>query len=129
MRWALPCVIVLVGCGGDDAGAPVTDVDASIDALVSDGGSDASDSPFDAPGDVTAETTPVPTADVHFIGRFDRTDTAGPRFGWPGTGIVTRFNGTGIDVKLKSTDQFAVVVDGAVTLVKATSGQTTYTLA
>lgn len=58
-------------------------------------------------------------ATVRFIGRFDTTDPAGPRFGWPGSAIVTRFSGTGIRVRFNDEspvndgpNYFEVVIDG-----------------
>ncbi|MGA9524200.1 MAG: SGNH/GDSL hydrolase family protein [Myxococcaceae bacterium] len=38
-----------------------------------------------------------------FIGRFDYSDPAGPRFSWAGTAIVARFYGTDLDVRLRET--------------------------
>lgn len=73
-----------------------------------------------------------PTAPIHFIGRFDTQDPAGPSFGWPGSAILTRFSGTGLDVKLhdNGTNQFSVVIDGAApTLLKTSSAQESYSLA
>jgi lysophospholipase L1-like esterase len=51
---------------------------------------------------------------VRFVGRFDTSDPAGPRFAWSGSAMVTRFVGTGIDVRLHDagTNEFQVVVDG-----------------
>lgn len=57
-------------------------------------------------------------AKVRFIGRFDMTDPAAPRFSFPGTAIATRFTGTSIRVRMKDTpisgpsDFFQVVIDG-----------------
>jgi len=71
------------------------------------------------------------TAEVHFIGRFTD-EPEGPRFAWPGSAIVARFSGTGLDVKLADggTNYFAVVIDGGSPTVLATDGtKDTYTLA
>jgi lysophospholipase L1-like esterase len=68
---------------------------------------------------------------VHFIGRFT-SEPEGPRFSWPGSAIVTRFSGTGLDVRLadSGTSYFAVVIDGGPPTVLATNGtKDTYTLA
>ncbi len=72
------------------------------------------------------------TAEIHYIGRFDTSDPAGPRFAWPGSTILTRFSGTGINVRLSDfgTNFFAVVVDEGPPTVLSTSGpEGTYTLA
>jgi hypothetical protein len=37
---------------------------------------------------------------VQFIGRFDTSDSAGPKASWPGARIVTRFHGTAVSVTL-----------------------------
>ena len=73
-----------------------------------------------------------PTEAIHFLGRFDKTDPQAPSFAWPGSAIVTRFSGTGLDVSLHDdgTNFFAVSIDGAEPTVLATSGaKDTYTLA
>ncbi|TKD01199.1 SGNH/GDSL hydrolase family protein [Polyangium fumosum] len=71
-----------------------------------------------------------PTAEVHFIGRF--TNEADPRFAWPGSTIVARFSGTGLDVRLADAgnNHFAVVIDdGPPTDLATSSAKDTYTLA
>jgi lysophospholipase L1-like esterase len=52
---------------------------------------------------------------VHFVGRMDRSDPAGPRFEWSGSGAVARFMGSSVSVQLSggAENQFAVVIDGA----------------
>lgn len=72
-----------------------------------------------------------PTSDVHFIGRFDSADPAGPRFAWPGSAIYTRFSGTGINVRLDDAGQnfFAVVVDNGEPQVLATGPDQSFPLA
>ena len=73
-----------------------------------------------------------PLADIHFLGRFDRSTPESPTFTWPGTAIVTRFSGTGLDVNLHDEGQnfFAVSIDGAApTLLATTSAKDTYSLA
>ena len=88
-RWPPIVTLALVACGGSSAGR--------------DGGGGG---PIDAPDG--------PLAEVHLIGRFDRTDPAAPRFAWPGTTIRTRFDGTGLTVRLDDAgdNQFEVTVDG-----------------
>lgn len=51
---------------------------------------------------------------VRFIGRMDKRDAAGPRFAWSGSGVVARFDGTSVGVKLTGNQQYTVVVDGTV---------------
>jgi hypothetical protein len=51
---------------------------------------------------------------VRFIGRMDTSDPAGPKFGWSGSGIVARFNGTSVGVRLLGGQEYTVVLDGAV---------------
>ena len=72
-----------------------------------------------------------PTATIHYLGRFDTRDAAGPRFSWPGSAIAATFLGTGIQVTLtdSGTNYFAVVIDGGAPTVLSTSGsKKTYTL-
>jgi lysophospholipase L1-like esterase len=78
------------------------------------------------------EAGPVALATIHYLGRFDTRDPAGPRFAWPGTAIAATFEGTGIEVTLTDTgtSYLTVVIDGAAPTVVATSGNgKTYTLA
>ncbi|MGC4094479.1 MAG: SGNH/GDSL hydrolase family protein [Polyangiaceae bacterium] len=49
---------------------------------------------------------------LRFVGRVDRSDPAGARFAWSGSGFVARFQGSSVSVKL-SAGQFTVLVDGA----------------
>ncbi len=88
---------------GDSGPAPA---DTGGDALQS-GDGDGDSAPTDAdPPD------PQPTAELHFIGRFDTSDPQGPRFQWPGSGVVARFSGTGVSVRLSGgTDWYAWTVD------------------
>jgi lysophospholipase L1-like esterase len=54
------------------------------------------------------------TPSVRFIGRMDTKDAAGPRFAWSGSGIIARFEGTSVGVKLTGSQQYTVVLDGMV---------------
>jgi lysophospholipase L1-like esterase len=88
-------------------------------------GADASS----ATGDGSIQTS---TALVHYLGRFDTTDAAGPKFSWPGSAITATFTGTGITAQLvdAGTNYFTVVIDGGTPTVVPTSSQAqTYTLA
>ena len=49
---------------------------------------------------------------VRFVGRVDQSDPAGPRFAWSGAGVVARFSGTSVGVKLSGGQEFTVVLDG-----------------
>ena len=83
-------------------------------------------------GNSTGTGGSEPLADIHYLGRFDRSNPDSPGFSWPGTAIVTRFSGTGIDVNLHDDGHnfFAVSIDGAAPSVLATSSATdTYTMA
>lgn len=100
--------------------------------------------PSDAGADaITATTDSGPDAGpydaIHFVGRFDFRDAAGPRFEWSGSSIVTHFHGTGIAIQLGEIlfadgngehAEFRVTLDGASTslLVLGNASQS-YTLA
>jgi len=68
---------------------------------------------------------------VHFLGRFDTTNAAGPRFAYPGSGISATFTGTGISISLtdQGANQFDVSIDGAPPKLLKTSGSQTPSLA
>lgn len=53
---------------------------------------------------------------VRFVGRIDRSDSAGERFAWSGSGLVAAFEGTEVSVSLNdaSENEFTVVLDGEV---------------
>ena len=59
---------------------------------------------------------------VHYIGRF--TNEPSPRFAWPGSGVVARFDGTGIAVTLGGApNSFATFIDGQPgAVIKTSSG-------
>jgi len=87
----------------------------------------------DMPADVIEDDGPGPELeDIHFIGRFDLSDPASPRFEWSATAVGARFSGTGISVVLDSEGEnyFEVIVDGEVQpLVHTSGGEETFTLA
>jgi lysophospholipase L1-like esterase len=60
---------------------------------------------------------------VRLVGRFDRSDPAGPRFAWSASSIHARFSGTELAVRLKDdgTNVFQVIVDSRPASVLATS--------
>jgi hypothetical protein len=51
---------------------------------------------------------------VRFVGRVDTSDPAGARFAWSGAGVVARFTGGTLAVRLADTQQYTVLVDGEV---------------
>lgn len=113
----------------DDASATDSSVIAMDSASVDDGATPGETSTPDVAEDVPVAPGPP---GVRFIGRFDTTDAAGPKFAWSGSAMRARFTGTTLRVKLGgSTNQFAVVIDGgaATTLKKTAAGTTTHTLA
>jgi lysophospholipase L1-like esterase len=66
--------------------------------------------------------------DVHLIGRFD----AQQRFAWPGSAILTRFEGTNLTVQLveeNGPNQYDVTVDGTTTVLVTGGGDQTYPIA
>lgn len=92
------------GNGGDEAGG--TDGGDGADTGI-DGGQDG-------------------TPGVMLLGRFDPTDSIPSRFGWSGSAVVARFQGTGVQVRLEgSPNQFAVTVDDGSPMVLKTTGTTT----
>jgi lysophospholipase L1-like esterase len=91
------------------------------------GGSNAS---LDATSsrDSAAVDAQVVLEEVHLIGRFDQTN----RFAWPGTQIVTRFDGTAIAVELDDGGQswLEITIDGTARApLQLGAGRATYMLA
>jgi lysophospholipase L1-like esterase len=71
-------------------------------------------------------------ASVRLQGRFDLTDATKPSFGWSGSAMIARFQGTGATLRIDgSPNQFTVVVDGTVSsqVLKVVVGTTQYALA
>jgi lysophospholipase L1-like esterase len=69
---------------------------------------------------------------VRLEGRFDLTDATKPSFGWSGSAMIARFQGTGANLRIdNSPNQFTVVVDGTVAakVLRVVSGTTQYSLA
>jgi lysophospholipase L1-like esterase len=111
---AMDGTLPLDGAGSQPA--PPAD-GAAIDGATVDGGIEAGS---------------VATSLIHYLGRFDTRDPAGPRAAFPGSAIAVTFNGTGMKVALSDTgtNYFTVVVDGGAPTVVQTSGANqTYTLA
>jgi hypothetical protein len=59
---------------------------------------------------------------VRFVGRVDTSDAAGARFAWSGTGIVARFSGTELAVRMNGAQQYTVLIDGELQPKLTTSG-------
>lgn len=75
-------------------------------------------------------------SDVQFEGRWDTTDSAGPRCAYPACGVFVRFTGSAIGANLKDSggghghDRLEVIVDGKPgSVVKLEGGEATVTLA
>ncbi len=101
---SLLMAVVVVGCGG------------------SGGDTDPGGLTVGPDGEVTGGWTPGTDAKglVHFVGRFDLSDPAGPKFSWPGSTIKTRFRGTTLTVTLEEdndTNRYEVFIDGKPTKV------------
>ena len=132
----------VAGAAQNAGGAPT----AAAGAAGASGSPDTSDTPEASEGQVdpnlpvvapgVSDAGLVPDASlepaVHFVGRMDTSDPAGPRFAWSGTGVVASFSGTTLTLRLddSGTNQFTVVLDGelAPTLV-TTAGPNDYVLA
>jgi lysophospholipase L1-like esterase len=56
---------------------------------------------------------PAP-AGVRFVGRVDASVPEAVRFAWSGVGVVARFSGTALGVRLDGGQQYTVVIDGEV---------------
>jgi lysophospholipase L1-like esterase len=66
-----------------------------------------------ASGTATVDAPAMDTPALRFVGRFDTSDPAGPRFAWSGSGILARFSGTSVGVRLAGAQQYTVLIDGA----------------
>src|SRR5688572_18541523 len=53
-------------------------------------------------------------AEPRFVGRVDTSDPEAVRFAWSGTGVVARFDGTSVAVRLGAGQHYTVVIDGEV---------------
>ena len=128
----------LVACAGASGDArPASTVDV-LDGAVQDGAGSPDARDGDASGGADTGggegAAPLPTGVemARLVGRIDRRDPAGPRFGWPGSAVELRFRGTGLDVRLHDTavDQLGVVIDGKPPVViKTTTTEDAYVIA
>jgi len=120
--------------GGVDSGADVATADAGDSSPTEGGQPDAaSDSAIDSAPDSTIDAqpdAPPPEPAIHYVGRHETTGNE-VRFGWSGAGLVARFSGTGVQVRMNDPSGFfTVVVDGVVQPVLNTQpGEQTYDLA
>ena len=76
---------------------------------------------------VEARSTSTPSATPRFVGRFDFSDPAGPRFAWSTSTIEASFTGTGLSMNLRAAplDPHDVKIDGQrVTLHETTTSYT-----
>jgi hypothetical protein len=64
------------------------------------GGSSNGAPPNGAPSPMREEEEGGGPPQMLFVGRFDTSDPKGPKAAWPGTRIITRFNGTAVSVTL-----------------------------
>jgi lysophospholipase L1-like esterase len=55
---------------------------------------------------------PVGSPALRFIGRVDTSDSTGARFAWSGTGVLAKFSGSSVAVRLSGGQQYTVLVDG-----------------
>jgi lysophospholipase L1-like esterase len=107
-----------------DADAAASDAGAGsgADAHVPGGGdaaaSDSGDAAITAPDGGNDSGAAASFPDVHFYGRMDWRDVAGPRFDWSGSSVAASFTGTGIAVRLGNVDtgsgpnRMQAVIDG-----------------
>jgi lysophospholipase L1-like esterase len=91
------------GAGDRDAGPSDERIDMNIGPLT-DAGGDSDDQRSDSANNGTPA--------VRFVGRFDGSDPAGPRFAWSGSGMIARFSGTSVGIKLGGAQQYTVLIDG-----------------
>lgn len=54
------------------------------------------------------------SAHVRFVGRVDTSDPNAARFAWSGSGLVARFEGTSLAVRMGGGQEYTVVIDGVV---------------
>jgi lysophospholipase L1-like esterase len=112
-------------------------IDEDAPTQIPDGSTPASADPADSAPAGDLPSVPPTVIDytepaVRLLGRFDMTDPARPSFGWSGSSVIARFQGTGAILRVDgSPNLFTVVVDGAVAPqpLAVVSGTTRYVLA
>jgi lysophospholipase L1-like esterase len=120
--------------GGDagTAGASGGSGGASGGTAGASGGSNAGASGSSGAAGTAAMPCPDPASvGARLVGRFDGCDPAGPRFAWSGAGLVARFEGTGIALRLRDRpNHYTVLVDGELgPRLETSAGEALYTLA
>lgn len=109
----LAVTLMLVAANGcDDSNIDPGTADAAADS--SGGGDAVTGSDVVVAPDAGLDAGGSGTPAVRFVGRFDRSDPAAPRFAWSGSGIIARFTGSSVGVRLGGGQQYTVVLDGAV---------------
>ncbi len=85
--WGWAAVVLLgAGCGGAEVGKRNSASEEKV------------------PGVIVLDEPETPTEpEVQFIGRFDFSDPAGPKFSWAGSTLIARFYGTAMNVRLRET--------------------------
>jgi lysophospholipase L1-like esterase len=92
-----------------DSAAPDATTATSLDPATSEATADP-----DGTGDDTTGSAPTEPG-IHWVGRHDDSDPAAVRMGWSGVGLVARFDGTAMSVRMNDqSEYFTVVVDGVV---------------
>lgn len=74
---------------------------------------------------------------IHYAGRIDCNNAAGPAFAWPGVSIRVRFKGDALDMRLRdygtgtptTTNYYNILVDGNLTVLQVAPNQEVYELA
>lgn len=107
-----------------DSGLQDTGIDVAPDTLTDQSVSDSAT-------DSTATDAPPAVPAVHFVGRHESSAPGQARFGWSGTGLVIRFDGAGVRVRMDNPQgAYTVIVDDAVqSPLQTSAGAQTYTLA
>jgi len=104
-----------VTTGASGGGSPSTGTTATAAGTGGAGGSGmggaGGSGPSDAGGGQDVTIAPG-TPGVRFVGRFDKTNPAQPKFSWSGSGIIAQFSGTSAGIKLAGGQQYTVLVDG-----------------
>lgn len=95
--------------GGEGGGAQAPQATSGAGGAVSGGGAAGA---AVSTGGTGPEVQPPGEPGVRFIGRVDTSDAAGARFAWSGTGIVARFSGTELAVRMNGAQQYTVLLDG-----------------
>jgi lysophospholipase L1-like esterase len=90
--------------------ADVSETDDAASAESDAGASDAAGSDAETVLDAGSDSEAAPA--VRYVGRVDRSDATGGRFAWSGSGVVARFMGSSLAVKLTGGQEYTVLIDG-----------------